>query len=226
MIYPPIPGPMTKQADVFSSLMGAKGKVLPWLARSVHAVTGKLPGIAKRTATEQTALLKRIGAGEHYGARSLQEAESELLKLKGTPAEARARRALNRAKGAVEWAKTTGGTLPGVARGLLRDPKKVISTSWRAMGPLQKGLLGYFGYTGARDIGQTPEWAYGQPGFPYRSRLHHLGSELGSDAAWLAGGPFGLVPDTIGYISGSMAGGLPGRLLARPALPVPQDAGV
>jgi len=223
MIYPPIPRPMMKQADFLQAAMAAKGKFLPWFARSIHGTTGWLPGMARRSAAEQTEILKRIGAGQHGAVKGLQEAEAALAKVRGTPAEARALKALNRAKAELEWATTTGGTIPGMAQAFVREPGKVVSQSWKSMSPVHKGLFGYFGYTGARDVTRTPESEYGRPGSPYKSRLHHFGSELGSNLTWLAGAPLGLVPSIAGFVGGGAVGGLPGRLMARPPAPLPPE---
>lgn len=219
MILPPIPQPMTKVANpllqkpLLNYVVRSKGRFLPWLARSVHETTGWLPGLASKTPKYQAAVLKRIGAGEAGASRELASAREALESAK-TPAHVRrAKAAINRAEASLEWAKTTGGTIPGAAKALTKTPKAVLSSGWRSMGPVQKGMFGYFGVTGLDRALTTPASAYGQPGSEYKNRFHHLGSELGSALAWGATAPLGLVPAIAGFSAGSTLGGLPGRLM-------------
>lgn len=227
MTHAPIPRPqLTKEADLLGSVMQSSGKVAPFLARSLHGLTGWFPGLARLGQAEQAAFLSRIGAGEHGARAAIQEAEKRLVGAQGEWSKWRAQRAVERARAGLDWAKATGGTIPGTVAGAVRDPRKVFTTSWKTMGPGSKALLGYFGYTGGRDILQTPDWVYGQPGFPYKSRLQHVGSELGTNLMWAAGAPLGFVPSVAGLMGGSFLGGLPGRLAARPPAPVPYDVEV
>jgi len=210
-----------KRAQFLTRLMSSEGKLLPFLGRQLYGVTGWLPGLAAKSRREQAAILKKIRAGAPAARAQVSEAQKALRKAQTPYGQTKAQRALRRAQAGEEWTKLTGGHLPGMIRGLARNPRAVLSSSWRSMPLWQKGLLGYIGYSGARDVMTTPDWVYGQEGFPYKSRLQHAGSELASDLAWAAGGPLGIVPDVIGYFGSSAAGGLPGRLLASPPPPLP-----
>lgn len=210
-----------KQAQFLQRLMTGEGRLLPFLSRQLYSTTGWLPGFAAKSRREQMAILKKIKAGRPGAGIRMAEARKALREAQLPHAQAKARKGLARAQAGAEWTKLTGGTLPGMAQKMFTNPRAVLSASWRSMPLWQKGLFGYMGYVGGRDVLDTPQWVYGQQGFPYKSRLHHLGSEMGSNLALAAGGPLGLVPDLASYFASSAIGGLPGRLTASPPPPLP-----
>jgi hypothetical protein len=222
------PIPMFKDANILNPVLQAavksKGKVLPWLAKTTYETTGWLPGMKNLSAGQQKEVAKTLRLGRHGVAERTRAAQTALDKAKADGSKFtawRKQRELNRLKAEGEWQDLTGGTLPGAGKALLSQPGKVLGTGLKSMGPIQKGMMGYFGLSGVRDAMQTPQEAYGQPGFKYKSRLHQLGGTLGESAAWLAAGPLGLGASLLSFPVGGAIGGLPGRVIASPPPPMP-----
>lgn len=242
--YPPIPSPqMTKEAvgeqlgeRFLQRALASKGKMLPWAVRQLYAFTGWIPGQAKRDPGEAASILKRFEAGPHMADAKVQEARVALEKIRGrqasspemreafAPSARRAQKKIEQAQAEQRWANLTGGTIPGAAKALVGGKAmSTIGAGWHAMPTWAKGLTGYLGYTGARDVMTTPSWQYGQPGFPYKSRMEHAGKELGANIGFLASGGMPLLPMFAASTAAEHLGGLPGRLSARRPPTVPPE---
>lgn len=213
---------MLKEAfNALQAVQAAKGKALPWLARQLHTTTGWFPGLKKLAPESQESFLKQIRSGKHLATKEVDEALKEYQKVYGTPKATSARKALERARASEKWVSLTGGTIPGAIKAMAGGKAMpVMRAGWNTLPTWAKGLTGYMGYQSAKDVASTPRWMYGQPGFQYKSRLHHIGSELGSNLGFVATGGLPFAPMMAASYGAEKVLGLPGRILSRKPEPV------
>jgi hypothetical protein len=235
--YPPIPFPsmpsMEKLAlDPYKGLkfvgsfmkggpkpIGLGGRAARWVARQSYELAGTIPGFGKLNPKEQAAVLSKLRIGEpgkrllrHEAEQGLRVAQQAAAAGKGSPVDViKAEKALRTAKGTEDWAKLTKGHLPGAAEAMMHAPGQTLRAGWETMPRWQKGLFGAMIGKGLYDVAKTPAEEYGQEGMP-KSRLEHLGRELGSGVGWLATGGSSLIPMIAGSSVANAAGGLPGKL--------------
>ena len=206
-----------------SSPMEIPRRLLRMLVRQTHGLTGHLPvpGFTKLDPVRQRTLMTRLGLGEPAATKQLSVLRRELPRVQAQvrsgalpqPKLQKLEREIQRAQAGQEWNKLTGGTIPGTVQALTSgSAKDVLRTGWQQTGPFGKALMVGLGGKGLYDVANTPEEAYGQPGMP-RSRMSHLGRELGGDLAWLATGGMPAVPMMLGYEGAARLGEMPGNIL-------------
>lgn len=157
---------------------------------------------AGRQAAGQAA--RRFGKQQRYsltggGVKNLKEAVKLGIIPKGLKGEARARQ--------LEAYREGWHTLPGVAKGLVTKPGRLLRNSWHRGGMMGKGFASLGAYETAKGVSEKP-----RPGGPGRLEkgLQGAGSTLG----WLVA-PQGMLASTIVGSGLGAAGGRAGRLADR-----------